>query len=99
MFIFFVYLYDTNITLYFVTAEVEGYGPYKPVPPPKPLPAPVCHSPPPYRMPPYPLYSEPTIPGAATGIEAPNTPHSNNLHTHSSKFPVSRKLNFVFFFK
>lgn len=68
-----------------VAAEVEGYGPYKPVPPPKPLSAaPSCHSPPPYRMPPYPLYSEPSIPGAA-GIEPPH----NNLHTHSSKFPVS----------
>ncbi|XP_044727629.1 uncharacterized protein DDB_G0283357-like isoform X2 [Chrysoperla carnea] len=62
-------------------AEVEGYGPYKPVPPPKPLStstptsnsnstptsssasstsAAVCFTPPPYRMPPYPLYNETT---------------------------------------
>ncbi|XP_046687386.1 uncharacterized protein LOC124373021, partial [Homalodisca vitripennis] len=76
-----------NSNQFVTTAEVEGYGPYKPVPPPKPLTAaPACHSPPPYRMPPYPLYSEPTLPGTA-GAEPPHS----NLHTHSSKFPVSSR--------
>lgn len=78
---------------------MEGYGPYKPVPPPKPLPQqPIqsqqqgCLTPPPYRMPPYPLYNEPSIPGA-TGLDTPVAAASpatqQGLHTHSSKFPVS----------
>ncbi|KAK9754864.1 hypothetical protein QE152_g914 [Popillia japonica] len=87
------------------TAEVEGYGPYKPVPPPKPLPQQPpsqpasCLTPPPYRMPPYPLYNEPSIPGATAGHETPvaasssNTPQ--NLQTHSSKFPVSIPTNYT----
>lgn len=69
--------------------EAAGYGqPYKPVPPPKPLPAEGCYSPPPpYRMPPYPLYGETVaIPGSAPEAAMP-TPSA--LHTHSSKFPVS----------
>ncbi|CAH0560025.1 unnamed protein product [Brassicogethes aeneus] len=85
--------------------EVDGYGPYKPVPPPKPLPqqqgqsaAPqqVSLTPPPYRMPPYPLYNEPSIPGAAAGLEAPISSSSpatpQGLHTHSSKFPIEREV-------
>lgn len=84
--------------------EVEGYGPYKPVPPPKPLPQQPtqsqqqqgCLTPPPYRMPPYPL-NEPSIPGAAgldnpIATSSPATPQG--LHTHSSKFPVSS--NFIY---
>lgn len=83
---------------------MEGYGPYKPVPPPKPvvqqqipqsqqeLQQPGHHTPPPYRMPPYPLYNEPIMPGAA-GLEQPLATSSpatpQGLHTHSSKFPVS----------
>lgn len=79
---------------------MEGYGPYKPVPPPKPLSQQQqqqnssCLTPPPYRMPPYPLYNEPSasIPGAA-GLDAPIATSSpaapQNLQTHSSKFPVS----------
>lgn len=71
----------------------------KPVPPPKPAKSPQNYQqtptgPPPYRMPPYPLYNESTpLPGT-----------SNKIHTHSSKFPVSRytillfKLHFFFFF-
>lgn len=40
-------------------------------------------TPPPYRMPPQPLYSEPaSIPGSAT-------PSIQQMHTHSNKFPVS----------
>ncbi|XP_015834407.1 uncharacterized protein LOC100141693 isoform X2 [Tribolium castaneum] len=75
--------------------EVEGYGPYKPVPPPKPLPQqPIssqqgCLTPPPYRMPPYPLYNEPSIPGA-TGLDT--SPATQGLHTHSSKFPIEREV-------
>lgn len=100
----------------FVTVEVEGYGPYKPVPPPKPLASGQqqqqtlgqvqqlpgstnagCFTPPPYRMPPYPLYNEPSIPGAASshGPLDTQTPTATStpqgLHTHSSKFPVSIK--------
>ncbi|KAJ3631915.1 hypothetical protein MTP99_013016 [Tenebrio molitor] len=82
--------------------EVEGYGPYKPVPPPKPLPQqPIqsqqqgCLTPPPYRMPPYPLYNEPSIPGA-TGLDTPVAAASpatqQGLHTHSSKFPIEREV-------
>ncbi|CAH1098615.1 unnamed protein product [Psylliodes chrysocephalus] len=85
--------------------EVEGYGPYKPVPPPKPLtqqPGQVQETrqssgatPPPYRMPPYPLYNEPSIPGAAV-LEPPiatSSPvTSQGLHTHSSKFPIEREV-------
>lgn len=62
---------------------MEGYGPYKPVPPPKPLQVQHqqqqqfggCLTPPPYRMPPYPLYNEPNIPGAATtpGLDGTTT--------------------------
>ncbi|XP_049825449.1 uncharacterized protein LOC109595245 isoform X3 [Aethina tumida] len=89
--------------------EVEGYGPYKPVPPPKPLPQqptqnqqqqqqqqPISLTPPPYRMPPYPLYNEPSIPGAAAGLETPIAASSpattQGLHTHSSKFPIEREV-------
>lgn len=110
------------------SVEVEGYGPYKPVPPPKPVAgnsgnntnggiitpsvgnqqsaalsnqyvSSGSFTPPPYRMPPYPLYGEqPAIPGSAAtptqltaGLDgqaptAASTPHG--LHTHSSKFPV-----------
>ncbi|XP_063923401.1 uncharacterized protein LOC135137628 isoform X3 [Zophobas morio] len=81
--------------------EVEGYGPYKPVPPPKPLPQQPtqsqqgCLTPPPYRMPPYPLYNEPSIPGA-TGLDTPVPTSSpaaqQGLHTHSSKFPIEREV-------
>ncbi|XP_074038088.1 uncharacterized protein isoform X2 [Leptinotarsa decemlineata] len=84
--------------------EVEGYGPYKPVPPPKPLPQQPTHqevqqpgrvTPPPYRMPPYPLYNEPSIPGATVldppiATSSPATP--KGLHTHSSKFPIEREV-------
>lgn len=123
--------------IFLFSVEVEGYGPYKPVPPPKPVAGnsnssssitpssisnqqPVAISgtyvssgsftPPPYRMPPYPLYGEqPAIPGSAatptqisTGLDgqaptAASTPHG--LHTHSSKFPVSLhqfNINFIF---
>ncbi|XP_075233395.1 uncharacterized protein LOC142331397 isoform X2 [Lycorma delicatula] len=69
------------------TADVEGSGAYKPVPPPKPVP---CHSPPPYRMPPYPLYSEPSATSAPAIPGASDT--QNNLHTHSSKFPIEREV-------
>ncbi|XP_063217621.1 hornerin-like [Bacillus rossius redtenbacheri] len=68
-------------------AQVDGQGPYKPVPPPKPLAG--GHSPPPYRMPPYPLYGETAIPGAAAAVGA--NPAST-LHTHSSKFPIEREV-------
>ncbi|XP_017787020.1 PREDICTED: uncharacterized protein LOC108569828 isoform X2 [Nicrophorus vespilloides] len=89
--------------------EAEGYGPYKPVPPPKPLPQHQLQqqqlqqpsgssgriTPPPYRMPPYPLYNEPSIPGAA-GHEVPIVTSSpsnpQNLQTHSSKFPIEREV-------
>lgn len=85
----------------FILVEVEGYGPYKPVPPPKPLQqqnaaaqSPGSFTPPPYRMPPYPLYNEPSIPGAAAGMEPQPPPSATStpqgLHTHSSKFPVSK---------
>lgn len=70
-----------------ITGDVaETYNAvYKPVPPPKPL-----SSLPTYRMPPPPtgagLYNEPPIPGAAcSNYEM----QSQNLRTHSSKFPVS----------
>lgn len=89
-----------------LSVEVEGYGPYKPVPPPKPLPQQAlqsqelqqldCFTPPPYRMPPYPLFNEPNIPGAA-GLDHPIASSSpatpQGLHTHSSKFPVSTKVH------
>lgn len=84
----------------FFLVEVEGYGPYKPVPPPKPLPQQPtppqpqprgCFTPPPYKMPPYPIYNEPSIPGA-TGLESATSTCSltspQSLRTHSSKFPV-----------
>lgn len=81
-----------------VFAGVTGLT--KPVPPPKPAKSPQNHhqqqlqqqqqqtpGPPPYRMPPYPLYNESTpLPGT-----------SNKIHTHSSKFPVSRT-QYVFFY-
>ncbi|KAF5297621.1 hypothetical protein FQR65_LT09948 [Abscondita terminalis] len=73
--------------------EVDGYGPYKPVPPPKPLPqqSSSTTSPPPYRMPPYPLFNEPSIPGAA-GLDnssvSVNIVTAQGLQTHSSKFPI-----------
>ncbi|KAG5893904.1 hypothetical protein JTB14_014513 [Gonioctena quinquepunctata] len=84
--------------------EVEGYGPYKPVPPPKPhsqqpilqeVQQPGLVTPPPYRMPPYPLYNEPSIPGATVldhpiAASSPATPQG--LHTHSSKFPIEREV-------
>lgn len=69
---------------------MDGYGPYKPVPPPKPLPA-SGFQPPPYRMPPYPQHGGPEtqqqheLPGVMMG--EPGTPAG--LQTHSSKFPVS----------
>ncbi|KDR10617.1 hypothetical protein L798_15145 [Zootermopsis nevadensis] len=75
-------------------AEVDGYGVYKPVPPPKPLSSCVsttCYSPPPYRMPPFPLYGETVIPGAAAS-EPPATSSTSGLHTHSSKFPIEREV-------
>ncbi|XP_028155433.1 uncharacterized protein LOC114349276 isoform X2 [Diabrotica virgifera virgifera] len=84
-------------------AEVDGYGPYKPVPPPKPLPQQPgvvqeqqssSSTPPPYRMPPYPLYNEPSIPGA-TVLDPPiatSSPAPQGLHTHSSKFPIEREV-------
>ncbi|XP_060840119.1 uncharacterized protein LOC132921236 isoform X1 [Rhopalosiphum padi] len=58
----------------------------KPVPPPKPAKSPQNYQqapgPPPYRMPPYPLYNESTpLPGS-----------SNKIHTHSSKFPIEREV-------
>ncbi|XP_018573770.1 uncharacterized protein LOC108912850 isoform X3 [Anoplophora glabripennis] len=88
-----------------IQVEVEGYGPYKPVPPPKPLPQQAlqsqelqqldCFTPPPYRMPPYPLFNEPNIPGAA-GLDHPIASSSpatpQGLHTHSSKFPIEREV-------
>lgn len=82
-----------NLFINFFAVEAEGYGPYKPVPPPKPLPqqSSGCFTPPPYRMPPYPLYNEPNIPGAA-GLDSPtatSSPNPQGLQTHSSKFPVS----------
>lgn len=107
----FTYMSLSVLIYYFVSVEVEGYGPYKPVPPPKPLPQQTqqqfggCLTPPPYRMPPYPLYNEPNIPGTA-GLDS-STSNNNNvtsplatsspsggsqgLQTHSSKFPVSVK--------
>ncbi|XP_044749256.1 uncharacterized protein LOC123309989 isoform X2 [Coccinella septempunctata] len=82
--------------------EVDGYGPYKPVPPPKPLPQlPLASqqsgsfTPPPYRMPPYPLYNEANIPGAAGCDGQLSASHSNSqqgLQTHSSKFPIEREV-------
>ncbi|XP_065211101.1 uncharacterized protein LOC135839136 isoform X2 [Planococcus citri] len=43
-------------------------------------------TPPPYRMPPQPLYSEPaSIPGSAT-------PKIQQIHTHSNKFPIEREV-------
>lgn len=94
----------SNENLSICLVEVEGYGPYKPVPPPKPLPQQAlqsqelqqldCFTPPPYRMPPYPLFNEPNIPGAA-GLDHPIASSSpatpQGLHTHSSKFPVSKQ--------
>jgi len=82
---------STDLHRSFVTAEVEGYGAYKPVPPPKPSSSCVsttCYPPPPYRMPPFPLYGETAIPGAAAA-EPPAASNASGLHTHSSKFPVS----------
>lgn len=86
---------------------MEGYGPYKPVPPPKPLPQQPtlpqpqprgCFTPPPYKMPPYPIYNEPSIPGT-TGLESATSTCSlttpQSLRTHSSKFPVW-KTNYIF---
>ncbi|KAJ9589648.1 hypothetical protein L9F63_017137 [Diploptera punctata] len=79
---------DSNNTQ--TTAEVDGYGAYKPVPPPKPLSSGACHSPPPYRMPPYPLYGETAIPGAAAASDTAAS--TAGLHTHSSKFPIEREV-------
>ncbi|XP_068085699.1 hornerin [Anabrus simplex] len=76
-------------------AEVDGYGPYKPVPPPKPCSAPSgggCYSPPPYRMPPYPLYGETAIPGSAGPEQSSVGSATAGLHTHSSKFPIEREV-------
>jgi hypothetical protein len=46
-------------------------------------------------MPPYPLYNEPSIPGA-TGLDTPVAAASpatqQGLHTHSSKFPIEREV-------
>ncbi|XP_065158632.1 uncharacterized protein [Atheta coriaria] len=45
-------------------------------------------------MPPYPLYNEPSIPGAA-GLDTPiatSSPNPQNLQTHSSKFPIEREV-------
>ncbi|KAK9870937.1 hypothetical protein WA026_009898 [Henosepilachna vigintioctopunctata] len=46
-------------------------------------------------MPPYPLYSETTIPGAAGSEGQLNNPHPNpqqGLQTHSNKFPIEREV-------
>lgn len=83
-------------TFFHVFAGVLGLT--KPVPPPKPAKSPQnvnnnnyqqpSAGPPPYRMPPYPLYNESTpLPGS-----------SNKIHTHSSKFPVSHRQYVMFFF-
>lgn len=85
-------VYHSSHALYnmFVSAGVLGLT--KPVPPPKPAKSPQNHQPPtsgppPYRMPPYPLYNESTpLPGS-----------SNKIHTHSSKFPVSRTILLLLF--
>nr|XP_018899602.1 PREDICTED: uncharacterized protein LOC109032098 [Bemisia tabaci] len=83
--------------------DLESSGPYKRVPPPKPVsgagsesrptasatpPLTTTPPPPPYRMPPRPLHNEPPIPGA------PDQPHAStpSLHTHSSKFPIEREV-------
>ncbi|CAH1174204.1 unnamed protein product [Phaedon cochleariae] len=84
--------------------EVDGYGPYKPVPPPKPLPQqpapqeaqlPGRVTPPPYRMPPYPLFGELNVPGAAAVLDRPDaasSPAAQGLRTHSNKFPIEREV-------
>lgn len=67
--------------------DLDGYGPYKPVPPPKPLP-PTGFQPPPYRMPPTHNSTEQhELPGA---MMQPEQAHGlAALQTHSNKFPVS----------
>ncbi|XP_052123212.1 uncharacterized protein LOC113209650 [Frankliniella occidentalis] len=99
---------DTDPVIYaalpgLLLAEAEGYGPYKPVPPPKPLPASSAQaSPPPYRLPPG-LSLPGLSPGLSSGLpgtatdsvdlgQEPLTPSPRLLHTHSSKFPVSAAL-------
>lgn len=59
-------------------------------------------TPPPYRMPPYPIYNEPSAPSAATS--APCVPGASmplatssptipqGLQTHSNKFPIEREV-------
>ncbi|CAH1959105.1 unnamed protein product [Acanthoscelides obtectus] len=101
------------MTVSFVPVEVEGYGPYKPVPPPKPLSQQHDYpqqpqqqqssggTPPPYRMPPYPPFGEPQIPGAAGVGPVESTiiagspvaqRYQQGLHTHSNKFPIEREV-------
>lgn len=79
---------------------MDGYGPYKPVPPPKQGASRFpqqqdSFTPPPYRMPPYPLYNETPIPGAA-GVDQPLATSSpatqQEFQTHSSKFPIEREI-------
>ncbi|XP_059480185.1 serine/arginine repetitive matrix protein 1-like isoform X2 [Neocloeon triangulifer] len=68
--------------------DLDGYGPYKPVPPPKPLP-PTGFQPPPYRMPPqHPEQHE--LPGAMMQPEQTHGPAA--LQTHSNKFPIEREV-------
>ncbi|XP_060530927.1 uncharacterized protein LOC132704736 isoform X2 [Cylas formicarius] len=50
-------------------------------------------------MPPYPLYNEPSIPGAAqsqidqpVASSSPTVQSQGQLHTHSSKFPIEREV-------
>lgn len=80
------YKFGINVYLYCKCVFTGVTGLTKPVPPPKPAKSPQNYQqapgPPPYRMPPYPLYNESTpLPGT-----------SNKIHTHSSKFPVSQTI-------
>ncbi|KAK6645338.1 hypothetical protein RUM43_001614 [Polyplax serrata] len=69
-----------------VERSLDGYGPYTPVPVPKPVGQTSQSTPPPYRMPPHPL---PPLPGATISDPPPAV---TNLHTHSSKFPIEREV-------
>jgi hypothetical protein len=76
--------------------DLDGYGPYKPVPPPKPLP-PTGFQPPPYRMPPtHNTTEQHELPGA---MMQPEQAHGlAALQTHSNKFPVSFTYKFSHYF-
>lgn len=75
-----------------VSNELDGHGSEKTLSNLRPHDQEISTTPPPYRMPPYPVYNEPSIPGASMPLATSSPTIPQSLQTHSNKFPIEREV-------